>query len=65
MVVVINESRMWRSKKLNFKKASAYFESLYEKRKLTHKQYPENTELKDLYPLWMMMLPECASFNND
>jgi predicted O-methyltransferase YrrM len=38
---------MRRSKKLDFKKASAYIESLYEKRKLTQKQYLAATELKD------------------
>jgi predicted O-methyltransferase YrrM len=32
---------------LDFAKASAYIESLYEKRKLTQKQYTEATELKD------------------
>lgn len=32
---------------MDFKKASAYIESLYEKRKLTQKQYIEATELKD------------------
>ncbi len=32
---------------MDFEKAGAYIESLYEKRKLTQKQYTENTELKD------------------
>jgi predicted O-methyltransferase YrrM len=38
---------MRRNNQLNFEKVSAYIESLYEKRKLTKKQYTENTELKD------------------
>ncbi len=32
---------------MDFEKAGAYIESLYEKGKLTQKQYTENTELKD------------------
>ncbi|CUH97543.1 hypothetical protein P22_3674 [Propionispora sp. 2/2-37] len=36
---------------MDFKKASAYIESLYEKRKLTQKQYIETTELKDFGPV--------------
>ncbi|WP_371373341.1 O-methyltransferase [Sporomusa aerivorans] len=36
---------------MNFKKAHAYIESLYEKRKLTQKKYTEVTELKDFGPV--------------
>lgn len=36
---------------MDFKKASAYIESLYEKRKLTQKQYTEATELKEFGPV--------------
>lgn len=36
---------------MDFAKVSAYIESLYEKRKLTRKQYTEDTELKDFVPV--------------
>jgi predicted O-methyltransferase YrrM len=36
---------------MDFEKASAYIESLYEKRKLTQKQYIEDTELKNFVPV--------------
>lgn len=36
---------------MNFEKTSAYIESLYEKSKLTQKQYTEATELKDFGPV--------------
>lgn len=36
---------------MNFEKASAYIESLYEQSKLTQKQYTEATELKDFAPV--------------
>jgi len=36
---------------MDFGKASAYIESLYENRKLTQKQYTDDTELKDFVPV--------------
>jgi predicted O-methyltransferase YrrM len=42
---------MRRNKKLDFEKAGAYIESLYEKIKLTQKQYTEDTELQDFGPV--------------
>lgn len=36
---------------MDFAKISAYIESLYEKRKLTQKQYTEDTELKNFGPV--------------
>jgi predicted O-methyltransferase YrrM len=42
---------MRRNRNLDFEKTSAYIESLYEKRKLTQKQYTEATELKDFGPV--------------
>jgi predicted O-methyltransferase YrrM len=42
---------MRRNRNLDFAKASAYIESLYEKSKLTQKQYTEATELKDFGPV--------------
>ncbi|GBG56574.1 O-methyltransferase [Sporomusaceae bacterium FL31] len=36
---------------MEFEKVSAYIESLYQKRKLTQKQYTEDTELKDFGPV--------------
>ncbi len=36
---------------MNFEKAGTYIESLYEKSKLTQKQYTEATELKDFAPV--------------
>lgn len=36
---------------MDFAQVSAYIESLYEKRKLTRKQYTEDTELKDFVPV--------------
>lgn len=36
---------------MDFEKASAYIESLYEKRKLTQKQFTEDTELKEFGPV--------------
>lgn len=36
---------------MNFEKTGAYIESLYEKSKLTQKQYTEATELKDFGPV--------------
>jgi predicted O-methyltransferase YrrM len=51
MVAVIYENLMRRSRELDFEKTNAYIESLYEKSKLTQKQYTENTELKDFVPV--------------
>jgi predicted O-methyltransferase YrrM len=51
MTALIFENLMRRNKKLDFEKASAYIESLYEKRKLTQNQYTEDTELKDFVPV--------------
>lgn len=36
---------------MEFEKVSAYIESLYQERKLTQKQYTEDTELKDFGPV--------------